>query len=310
MWFVNVRATDQGAEVAGEYIAYQKEKVLESNISLMFGHLLIEAGEYSKAEKYFNAILNSDDPNDEEIACIFHNIGRNYRLKGQYERADDYLKRAYDIHIGARPARLLSAARTINTIGIVQMEQAHFDQAKESFERALKLFRKTVHRNHPDIGGTLINLADLYIQRGQRDEAVRCFQEAQKIYESSLPAIHPNIALGNNNIAILYFQSKEYDLALEGFNRSFTLKKHILPADHPDLARTAHNLAIVHALLGQNEQAELFFQQASRCTLPETHPFMQMLKENIAKWEKCQATGIKMEDMILVGSDDTIVHHL
>ncbi|CAF5072380.1 unnamed protein product, partial [Rotaria sp. Silwood1] len=87
LWHVKLHATDQGADIAAEYMAYQKKKTLESNIVLMLGNLLLEMGEYSKAESYFDTILNSENPNDEEVACIYVNCGRTQRLKGDFNRA-------------------------------------------------------------------------------------------------------------------------------------------------------------------------------------------------------------------------------
>ena len=297
LWLIHASATDKGADVASEYIQYQKAKVADSNIVLMFGHLLIETGEYVKAEKYFDAILRSSNPNDEEIACIYHNIGRAYRLKAEYERALVCLSLSYETHLGARPPRLVSAARTINTIGIVYTEQRYFDRAEESFRRALKLYAKTIHRNHADIGGTLINLADLHCQQGRFDKALIYFTRAQQIYERSLPPDHPNIALATNNLGILYYRQSEYELALDAFTRALAMKEKVLPADHPDLARTVHNLAVVYARSGHYDQAELFFERAAECALPETHPFMHMLKSNRIKSNMAMKLGIPIENI-------------
>ncbi|CAF5180468.1 unnamed protein product, partial [Rotaria sp. Silwood1] len=82
LWHAQVHATDQGADLAAKYMEYQKKKMVESNIILMFGNLLLEMGEYARAETYFDTILNSSNPNDEEIACIFFNFGRTHQLKG------------------------------------------------------------------------------------------------------------------------------------------------------------------------------------------------------------------------------------
>jgi tetratricopeptide (TPR) repeat protein len=309
LWLINASATDKGADIASEYIQYQKGKVAESNIVLMFGHLLIETGEYVKAEKYFDAILRSSNPNDEEIACIYHNIGRAYRLKAEYERALVCLNRSYETHLEARPPRLISAARTINTIGIVYMEQGYFDRAEESFGHALKLYAKTIHRHHADIGGTLINLADLHCQQGRFDKALFCFTRAQKIYERSLPANHPNIALALNNLGILHYQQSQYDLAIDAFNRALIVKEKVLPADHPSLARTAHNLAVAYAVSGRYEEAELFFERTAKCALPETHPFMEMLKNNTIKCQMAMQIGISMEDIDISEIDKCPIIH-
>ena len=40
---------DIGAALVNEYIEYQKKKMVDANIVVMFGHLLVEMGEYDKS---------------------------------------------------------------------------------------------------------------------------------------------------------------------------------------------------------------------------------------------------------------------
>ena len=164
-----MQATDQGAALADEYMEYQKKKMADANIVLMFGHLLVEMGEYDKAEKYFDTILASN-PNDEEIACIYFNFGRAYRLKSDYARAADYYKRAFDLHDKAKPKRRASAAKALNGLGVTASELGQQKEAIYYLEKALKFLHKSVQKNHVDVAGTLINLSTIYCERQQVSE--------------------------------------------------------------------------------------------------------------------------------------------
>ncbi|CAF1358255.1 unnamed protein product [Adineta ricciae] len=295
LWFVTASASDQGAAAAEEYIEYQKAKMAESNMVLMFGHLLVEMGEYIKAEKYFYAILYSSNPNDEEIACIYHNIGRAHRRKGEFDRALQCFNRSYQTHLTARPPRLMSAAKTINAIGILYIEQGDIHKAKESFERALKLYTRTVNRHHPDIGGTLVNLGNIFCQQEDYDQASIYFKRAEKIFQRRLPSNHPNLALSLNNFGNLHYQKNEYEQAMNAFKTAHELKEKILPPDHPDLAGGAYNLAVLHTIHNEHELANQYFEKSNNCTLPESHPFRQMLKSNIIFQES--TTDKQVEDI-------------
>jgi tetratricopeptide (TPR) repeat protein len=165
LWHIQVHATDQGADLAAEYMEYQKKKMAESNIVLMLGNLLLEMGEYTKAERYFNMILNSSNPNDEEIACIFFNFGRTHRLKGDFNRAIDCYDRALNLHMNARPKRLASAGKTLNGLGVVYSERGLQSEAEQCFRRALLFYRKTIPKKHVDVAGTLINLGTIDYDR-------------------------------------------------------------------------------------------------------------------------------------------------
>jgi tetratricopeptide (TPR) repeat protein len=253
----------------------------ESDSVLMFGHLMIEIGDYNKAEKYFDAILHSSIPNDEEISCIYYNIGRIYRLKGDYERAIEFLNRAYETHSQARPPRLVSAAKAMNAIGIVYMELNSVEQAIESFECALKLYSKTIQEYHPDVGGTLINLGNIYSQQGQFENALSSFKRTQKIYEYNLPPNHPNVAILLNNMGNLYYQHDKLDLALDAYQRALDINEKILPPNHPAIARNRHNLSKIYILIGDQTKAQFQLKKASDCILFDVDSPVETMKYDL-----------------------------
>ncbi|CAF1357834.1 unnamed protein product [Didymodactylos carnosus] len=199
VWLLLLTATDKGAELAMGYIEFQKKRMAESNIVLMFGHLLADMGEYGKSQEYFERVLQKN-PNDEEVACIYYNIGRIHRLKGEYEHALLYYERAYQRHITAKPPRLVSAAKTLNGIGVVYSEKKEHEQALQYLTKALKMYRKNLQKKHADIAGTLNNMGDIYYDKGLYDKALNYFKEANKMNERVLPRDHPSIGLTLNNI--------------------------------------------------------------------------------------------------------------
>ncbi|CAF2944479.1 unnamed protein product [Rotaria sp. Silwood2] len=288
LWLVKVNATDEGFEVTSEYIKYQTSKMAESNIILVLGHLLIEMGDYDRAEKYFNTILHSSIPNDEEISCIYYHMGRIYRLKGDYERALEFLKQAYETHSEARPSRLTSAAKAMNAIGIVHMEQNNVQQAIDSFECALKLYAKTIQEHHPDVGGTLINLANIYCEREQYEKALSCFKRAEYIYECSLPPNHPNKAILLNNLGNFYLHQRQLNLALNAYQQAFDINEKILPANHPDIARNKHNLSKVHIMICDRNKADSQLQQAPEYSQVVACSSMEPAKINLFVSETSQ----------------------
>lgn len=167
LWHIVVAATDRGAALAAEYIEYQKKKMVEGNVVLMFGNLLLEMGNYAKAQRYFDTILSSSNPNDEEIACIYFNFGRTHRLNASFTEAIDSYTRAYNLHIGAKPKRLTSAAKAITGLGILYGELNDREKSKRCFQRALFLYKKSIPRKHVDYAGILINLGTAEFDQGE-----------------------------------------------------------------------------------------------------------------------------------------------
>ena len=63
--------------------------------------------QYDKAQAYFDSVLNTSNPTDEEIACLFFNFGRTHRTKGDFPRVIRCYNRAYELHTNGRPKRRL-----------------------------------------------------------------------------------------------------------------------------------------------------------------------------------------------------------
>ena len=166
MWYIKVHATDQIANAVAEYIEYQQKKIAETNPLLSFSNLIIEMGEYNQAERYLDYTLTSLNPNDEEICCIFYNLGRIHRLRGDFNRAINCYKRAYDLSTNARSKnRKASAGKAINGLGIVFLEQGQEIKAEECFQHAMKLYKKSLPKYHVDIAKTLLNLGTIDCNR-------------------------------------------------------------------------------------------------------------------------------------------------
>jgi tetratricopeptide (TPR) repeat protein len=158
LWHIKLHATDENTAFIDEYIEYQKEKIAQSSIELFIGNLFLEMGEYDKAERYFDTLLTSSNPNDEEIACLFFNFGRTHRSKGDFSRAINCYNRAYQLHMNARPKRPASAGKTLNGVGVVYSEQGRQSKAEQCFKAALDLYKTSLPKDHVDVAGTLMNL--------------------------------------------------------------------------------------------------------------------------------------------------------
>ena len=158
LWHIQFHATDQDGDLASEYIEYQKQKIRESNTSLMFGELLIEMGDYVTAEKYFDTILETEDPSDEEIACIYYYFGRVYRLQDNLNRANNCYQHAYKLHMNGKSKRPASAGKALNGIGTVYIQLDRLVDGEECFNEAMKLFKKSLPKDHIDFATILINL--------------------------------------------------------------------------------------------------------------------------------------------------------
>lgn len=261
LWLIKTTATNEGVELASDYLAYHKKKIVHSDIVLMFGHLLADMGQNIKSEKYFQSILRKC-PNDEEIACIYHNMGRVYRLKEEYNRALDSYRRSYEMHLSAQPQRLISMANSLNGMGIVYNELHKYDLAIEYLTRALKIYEESLSKYHSEIASSLNNLANVYRTQGDYDRALEHLKRAKTINDRTLPVTHPNHATILNNIGNVYYEKNDYTQALNCYIEALKIREKVLPSDHMDLVRTYDNIGVVYYTMKEYNRAVEHFKKA------------------------------------------------
>jgi len=288
LWLIKTTATNKGVELASDYLDYQKKKIAHSDIILMFGHLLADMGQNVKSEKYFQSILRQR-PNDEEIACIYHNMGRVYRLKEEYDRALDSYRRSYEMHLLAQPQRLVSAAKSLSGMGIVYNELHNYDLAGEHLTRALKIYEESLSKHHSEIASALNNLANVDRNKGDYDRALEHLKRAKTINDRTLPLAHPNHATTLNNTGNVYYMKADYTQALNCYIKALQIREKVLPSDHIDLVRTHDNIGVVYYAMEQYHKATEHFKKArqiSEKTLPEINALSMQIKTHLSLAEE------------------------
>ncbi len=281
IYIIKAMATNQGAEVASDYIEFQKKKVIHSDIDLMIGHLLADMGQITKSRLYFESLLKKK-PNDEEVACVYYYLALSHRIKNEYRQALDYYQRSYDMHYQAQPPREVSAAKSLNGIGIVYKQMKNYQQADEYLQRALKIYKDHLPSYHADIAAVLNSLGNIYCQMEKFDQAMKYFHQAQSINNETLPSNHPSNASVLSNIGLVYYKQGEFSRACEKYERALKIREMALVADHDDIIWSLDNLGLVNWELGKLDKAQDYFQRAQ--TIIQTRSTVNdLLKEQIER---------------------------
>jgi len=134
-------------------------------------------------------------------------FGRNYLSYGSVFFQRGYLdqaKASFLIALGDDP----SSAEALYGIGSVYLDQQKAAEARESFERAIKL-----RASYPDtLANSWNNLGLLAARDGRPAEAIGCFQEALKLSPDHLIAL--------DNLGSAYRQQKRWDDARKTYERA------------------------------------------------------------------------------------------
>ncbi len=71
------------------------------------------------------------------------------------------------------------------------------------YERALAIREVSLGPQHPDVAGSLNNLAILSYHQGDYASARTCMQRAVAIWEASLGPRHPQVAAAQESLAVI-----------------------------------------------------------------------------------------------------------
>lgn len=140
-------------------------------------------GDYNKANIYYTNALNIFktifDESDPGLARIYTNIGALQIHKGNFDEAMRNFTNAETIY-------LKHFDQNYHTLGIVYLNMGiiyqhlttDYEKSLEYFNKALHIFSKTQHNNHPEIAKTLRNIGSIYMSLERFDLAITYFNRA------------------------------------------------------------------------------------------------------------------------------------
>ena len=257
IWTIDLVATDEGREILDQYIALLKEDLVHTKPDLLFGRLLIDMQEYSKANIYFNSLLSREEQRS-DIFRVYENIGRCQTFLGQYKDALNTfaLAEAYcneDWYFG----------RIEYLTANVYVFQGQNDLAMNTYENALDHFKKAFQdHSHQFIAQTLSGIGWVYDRKEQIDKALSYYWEAHKHRLLCLPLNHMQFATSFIAISGLLQKQHKYCEALDYLEKAFEIRRKILPEISQSMAESIACLACLYHDTGDLKKALKFHLRA------------------------------------------------
>jgi tetratricopeptide (TPR) repeat protein len=140
--------------------------------------------------------------------------------------------------------------------------QGAYAQAQPWYEQCLAVCQERLGKEHPSVGASLINLAELHKNQGKYDKAEPLYVKALEMNKRFLGEEHPDTALSFNSLAALYRDQGYYEQAKPLFERALAIREKVLGPEHPDVAQSLNSLAVLYTDQGYYEQAELLYQRS------------------------------------------------
>jgi tetratricopeptide (TPR) repeat protein len=124
------------------------------------GKLLIDMGEYRRAEQFFLEMLNDATiqsvPN--RLVIVQNGLGANYTLKGDYVAALEYYKKSLELSLTYLPSDHSDLTFMYKNIGDCYLNQNNYSLALQNYERAINIIESNTQLSTPRIINELQNL--------------------------------------------------------------------------------------------------------------------------------------------------------
>ncbi|MGH6848648.1 MAG: tetratricopeptide repeat protein, partial [Methylocella sp.] len=234
----------------------------------------LQKGETSDAEALFKKVLSGGK---EKAAEAAYQLGQLADGRIDYLSAYQYYKQTAELQPD-NPLYLNAAGEIDQTVG-------RYSEAEPLLQRALSIREKTLGSDHPDVGESVNNLAQLYAAQGQYAKAEPLHQRALAIAEKALGPEHPHVAASLNNLALLYDAQGKYAQAEPLYRRALVISEKTMGPEDPSVGTCLNNLAEHYRTQGKYAQAEPLYQRAIAIvekTLGPEHPDEAKSLNNLA----------------------------
>jgi CHAT domain-containing protein/Tfp pilus assembly protein PilF len=150
----------------------------------------------------------------------------------------------------------VKAADTLNSMGVVYMEQGDYSNALESYQKGLVIFIE--HQDRTREGRILNNIGEVYRKLSQYSKALDYYEQALKTLEVTNEMV--GTAATFNNIGLVHQELGSISSALNYYQNALTIHREV--NNRPDEATTLNNLGLAYEELDKNEQALDYYEKS------------------------------------------------
>lgn len=213
----------------------------------------------------------------QQVADSAFFLGSSLYEQGKYRESARAFQRCLQIRSGD-PA-------VLNRTGLSLAEAGDYRGAEPYIRQGLAIRENALGPDHPDVGESRNNLAELLVHEGRFAGAESMLREALAIREKALGPDHPDVAQSLNNLAELLSLEGRYTEAEPLYCRALAVIRRALGPNHPEVAGSLSNLGVLFEHEGDNARAEPLLRRALEIdekSLGPDHPDLATVLNNLA----------------------------
>ena len=242
-------------EEAGALIDKERDPLFWAEVHEPLAQFLLIHAHYDRADDLISDILDIREARQgEDHPDLAHTLllwSRLLHATANYRGMEGVTARAGRIFAAQTPPDLLGISVAMGRQGTALEGQNQLGEAEPLYRRALAMDEDIFGKDHPNVAGSLNDLALLLKNTNHLTDAEPLYRRALAIYEESYCTGHPHIATTLGNLAALLFATNRPMEAEPLFRRALAINEANLGTDHPNVSRDLNNLA---ALLIENSR--------------------------------------------------------
>ncbi|MEX1363742.1 MAG: tetratricopeptide repeat protein [Nannocystaceae bacterium] len=155
------------------------------------------------------------------------------------------------------------AARALylDSLGYLAHHEGQYDEARDSFERALAIQQRSLGPDHPKVATVLKGLGLVAKDQGELLEAYDYQSRALSIIEQSLGPDHPEVGGCLQALGTFKYAQGEIEQAGELFEQGLAIYEQAYGPDHPQVSGMLSNLGLVAQSNYQLQEARRYFER-------------------------------------------------
>jgi len=182
--------------------------------------------------------------------------------KGERGRALATVRSAVELLEKAPGGESPDLALVVNTQGNILLAQYKLEEARASYERALRIRTRLFGESHRAVAVSLGSVATAYQCQGEPEKALAPILRAAAITEQVLGADHTAVADVLNSQALILIDLGRYEEALQTHHRVLAIREKTLGREHPSIARTLFNMGYSLQVQGKHAEARPYLERA------------------------------------------------
>ena len=229
-----------------------------ANWHTRMGNSLEEEGRYAQALSQYDSayqlraglfVVHSS------ISESLNDMGNCYANLGDYGNALYIYQEALRVLQESPYQDQLYLSALYENLGTSCRRVGRLEEGLVYLEEAYGIKAKTLGGNDPDLGTSLINLGNAYLDLQEFTEAENYYKKALALAERAFGVGHISTLLPINNLGIFYYNQRKHQEALTYFTRAYEVAKASFPERSPALANYLNNISLAHGRLQDPQQA-------------------------------------------------------